>query len=32
MAHSRDYIPRREVELVPWAENFTLWAGNYSDD
>jgi hypothetical protein len=29
---ARDYIPRREAELVPWAENFALWAGNYSQD
>jgi hypothetical protein len=29
---SRDYIPRREAELVPWAENFCLRAGSYADD
>jgi hypothetical protein len=29
---SRDYIPHREAELVPWAENFALWVSNYSED
>jgi hypothetical protein len=27
-----DYIPHREAELVPWAENFALWVNNYADD
>jgi hypothetical protein len=31
-ARYHDYIPAREAELVPWAENFALWVGNYSED
>ncbi|MDR2730084.1 MAG: hypothetical protein LBB81_04215 [Treponema sp.] len=27
-----DFIPKRESELVPWAENFVTWLGEYAGD
>jgi hypothetical protein len=27
-----DFIPRRESELIPWADNFVTWVGEYSGD
>ena len=32
MPRRHDYIPSRESELVPWAENFALWIGTYAQD